>query len=145
MTSQIRYLLNCRGYISKKMCFESPGNNCSFLLQEKRRRRKESKKTPKPTTSGTDNTENQIRKEAENEPQASEEATGEAIEEATEAKSNEIDSNVCVTAAATQPSINSTTVLGWDFVKKKFSQFSQIFFSREKMQISSYQQIVTKI
>ena len=127
------------------MCFGSPGNNCSSLPQEKRRRRKESKKTPKPTTSDTDNTENQIRKEAENEPQASEEATGEAIEEATEAKSNEIDSNVCVTAAATQPSINSTTVLGWDFVKKKFSQFSQIFFSREKMQISSYQQIVTKI
>ena len=99
------------------MCFESPGNNCSFLSQEKRRRRKEGKKTPKPTSSDT---ENQIRKEAENEPQASEEAT--------EAKSNEIDSNVCVTTAATQPSINSTTVLGWDFVKKKFSQFSQIFF-----------------
>ena len=115
---------------------------CSSLSQEKRRRRKESKKTPKPTIS--DNTENQIRKEAENEPQAIEEAT-EATEEATEAKSNEIDSNVCVVAAATQPSINSTTVLGWDFVKKKFSQFSQIFFSREKMQISSYQQIVTKI
>ena len=108
------------------MCFESPGNNCSFLLQEKRRRRKEGKKTPKPTISDT--AENQIRKEAENEPQASEEAT-----EVTEAKSNEIDSNVCVTAAATQPSINSTTVLGWDFVKKKFSQYSQIFFSREKL------------
>ena len=130
MTSQIRYLLNCRGYISKKMCFGSPGNNCSSLPQEKRRRRKESKKTPKPTIS--DNTENQIRKEAENEPQASEEATGEAIEEATEAKSNEIDSNVCVTAAATQPSINSTTVLGWDFVKKKFPLLSQIFFSHER-------------
>ena len=112
------------------MCFESPGNNCSFLLQEKRRRRKESKKTPKPTIS--DNTENQITKEAENEPQASEEATevneGTEAIEATEAKSNEIDSNVCVTAAATQPSINSTTVLGWDFVKKKFPLLSQIFF-----------------
>ena len=106
------------------MCFESPGNNCPSLPQEKRRRRKEGKKTPKPAIS--DNTENQIRKEAENVPQASEEAT-----EVTEAKSNEIDSNVCVTAAATQPSINSTTVLGWDFVKKKFSQFSQIF-SRER-------------
>ena len=103
------------------MCFESPGNNCPFLSQEKRRRRKEGKKTPKPTSSDT---ENQIRKEAENEPQASEEATEEAT---AEAKSNEIDSNVCVTAAATQPSINSTTVLGWDFVKKKLSQFSQIF------------------
>ena len=110
---------------SKKMCFESPGNNCCSLPQEKRRRRKEGKKTPKPTSSDT---ENQIRKEAENEPQASEEATEEATAEATaEAKSNEIDSNVCVTAAATQPSINSTTVLGWDFVKKKFSQFSHIF------------------
>ena len=107
------------------MYFESPGNNCSSLSQEKRRRRKEGKKTPKPTSSDT---ENQIRKEAENEPQASEGAT-----EVTEAKSNEIDSNVCVTAAATQPSINSTTVLGWDFMKKKFSQFSQIFFSREKL------------
>ena len=109
------------------MCFGSPGNNCSSLPQEKRRRRKESKKTPKPTIS--DNTENQITKEAENEPQASEEATevneGTEAIEATEAKSNEIDSNVCVTAAATQPSINSTTVLGWDFVKKKLSQ---IFF-----------------
>ena len=110
------------------MCFESPGNNCSFLSQEKRRRRKEGKKTLKPRSSDT---ENQIRKEAENEPQASEEAT--EATEATEAKSNEIDSNVCVTAAATQPSINSTTVLGWDFVKKKLSQFSQIFFSREKL------------
>ena len=94
-----------------------------FFQKEKRRRRKESKKTPKPTSSDT---ENQIRKVAENEPQAS-------IEEATEAKSNEIDSNVCVTAAAaTQPSINSTTVLGWDFVKKKFSQFSQIFCHERK-------------
>ena len=108
------------------MCFESPGNNCCSLPQEKRRRRKEGKKTPKPTSSDT---ENQIRKEAENEPQASEEATEEAT---AEAKSNEIDSNVCVTAAATQPSINSTTVLGWDFVKKN-SLNSLRFFSREKL------------
>ena len=107
------------------MCFESPGNNCSFLSQEKRRRRKEGKKTPKPTSSDT---ENQIRKETENEPQASEEATEETT---AEAKSNEIDSNVCVTAAATQPSINSTTVLGWDFVKKKnLSILSDFFHER---------------
>ena len=108
---------------------------CSSLSQEKRRRRREGKKTPKPTIS--DNTENQIRKEAENEPQAIEEAT-EATEEATEAKSNEIDSNVCVVAAATQPSINSTTVLGWDFVQKTFSQFSHIFFLTRETDIQFF-------
>jgi hypothetical protein len=53
------------------------------------------------------------------EPQASEEATEEAT---AEAKSNEIDSNVCVTAAATQPSINSTTVLDSDFVRVSASE-----------------------